>query len=194
MRSLPVIFLAVLTAAVIGVSAFLTASHFGMRDWPNPPMPDTATRLITPTEAAGRTSDRGGDDGVDLEVIVDSGAGENRRAGRRTRNARTSTRRAARRERSRARGSGSTSGERRSGNRRDDDRRSTSDADDAAAEITAPTTGSTTPSPEASTSAPEASQARTDEPATPVTEPPITLEPIVRDLPVDDHNLLDHLP
>ena len=58
MRTLPVILLAALTALVIAVSAVLTASHFGMRDWPTPPMPDTATRLITPTEAAGRTSDR----------------------------------------------------------------------------------------------------------------------------------------
>jgi hypothetical protein len=42
-----------------------------MRDWPTPPLPDTATRLITPTEAVGRLSDRatGDDDGSANQAV-----------------------------------------------------------------------------------------------------------------------------
>jgi hypothetical protein len=57
MRTLPAILLAALVALVIIASAVLT-TQFGMRDWPTPPMPDTATRLVTPTEAAGRATEK----------------------------------------------------------------------------------------------------------------------------------------
>jgi hypothetical protein len=185
MRSLPAIFLAVLTAVVTGVSAFLTASHFGPRDWPNPPMPDTASRLITPTEAAGRTSDRGGDDGeiLDVKVAADSLAGEARKADRRDRGARTSTRRGSRRSERRSRRSGNRRGERRAGNRGGDDRRPSNDA----APVTTPpanggsdstgTPGGVVPSPV------EQTQARSPEPVAPVTEPPVTAEPIAPNVP-----------
>lgn len=57
MRTLPAILLAALTALVILASAVLT-TQFGMRDWPTPPLPDTATRLVTPAEAAGRATSK----------------------------------------------------------------------------------------------------------------------------------------
>jgi hypothetical protein len=187
MRPLHAILLAVLTAAVIGVSAFLTVSHFGMRDWPNPPMPDTATRLITPTEAAGRMSDRGGDDGDVVVTVPDSGDGESDRADRRAQRAQASTRRAPRRSDRRGHRAGSRSGERRSGNRGGDDRRSADEAGGAAPDsATPPAQGSTTTAPAgaAGTSAGEDSQARPDQTPPPAAEPPVTLDPIVPNLPV----------
>lgn len=53
MRVLPVIFIG--TVVALGVAtAMIVSGHFGTRDWPTPPVPDTASRLVTPTEAAGR--------------------------------------------------------------------------------------------------------------------------------------------
>src|SRR5215211_1630770 len=85
MRSLPAILLALLTAVVIGVSALATMAHFGVRDWPTPPMPDTATRLITRTEATDhKVKDQpAGGDPIDVEVVVDTGAGTSHRGQRR---------------------------------------------------------------------------------------------------------------
>jgi hypothetical protein len=76
MRSLHAILLAALTIVVIAVSVILTASHFGMRNWPTPPMPDTATRLITPTEGAAKVRQRMSDgrDPVEVQVAADAGA------------------------------------------------------------------------------------------------------------------------
>jgi len=56
MRTLPALLLAAFVTLVIVASATL-ATQFGGADWPTPPTPDTATRLITPTEAAGRATD-----------------------------------------------------------------------------------------------------------------------------------------
>jgi hypothetical protein len=58
--------LAILLAAVAGLvfaASTVMTNHLGMRDWPTAPAPDTATRVITPSEAAGRAADpaRGGD-------------------------------------------------------------------------------------------------------------------------------------
>src|SRR3954471_2075448 len=80
MRSYPAILLAALTVVVIAVSVVLTASHFGMRDWPTPPMPDTATRLITPTEAAAKARERlsKGDDPAEVTIAGDAGADTHR--------------------------------------------------------------------------------------------------------------------
>ena len=82
MRTLPGILLSVITAAAIAISAVLVASHFGMRDWPTPPMPDTATRLITPTEAAGKVREQittSGDDPIDVPIASDRGSSADRR-------------------------------------------------------------------------------------------------------------------
>src|SRR5215211_316219 len=76
MRSLPAILLALLTAVVIGVSALATMAHFGVRDWPTPPMPDTATRLITRTEATDHKV-------KDQPAVGDTGAGTSHRGQRR---------------------------------------------------------------------------------------------------------------
>ena len=55
MRTLPAILLAAFTALVILASAILT-TQFGTHDWPTPPTPDTASRLVTPTEGAARAT------------------------------------------------------------------------------------------------------------------------------------------
>jgi hypothetical protein len=60
MRTRLAILLALTLALAIGASALLT-SQVGMTEWPAAPAPDTATRLITPTEAAGRATDRASD-------------------------------------------------------------------------------------------------------------------------------------
>src|SRR5215208_3574633 len=120
MRSLPAILLAALTAVVIAVSALLTVSHFGMRDWPTPPMPDTATRLITPTEAATKARERlsKGDDAAEVTIAGDAGAearrSERPAAGSTSRRAATRSGRSGSRRTARGR---RRSGERRSGNR-----------------------------------------------------------------------------
>jgi hypothetical protein len=60
--------LAILLAAVVAftlVASALMTSQLGMRDWPTAPTPDTATRLITPSEAAGRTADASSSDSGD---------------------------------------------------------------------------------------------------------------------------------
>src|SRR4051812_2720741 len=99
MRSYPAILLAALTVVVIAVSVVLTASHFGMRDWPTPPMPDTATRLITPTEAATKARERlsKGDDPAEVTIAGDAGTdarhSERSAAERSTRRAGTGSRR-----------------------------------------------------------------------------------------------------
>src|SRR5215217_1415904 len=169
MRSLPAILLATLTAVVIAVSAFLTASHFGMRDWPTPPMPDTATRLITPTEAAERARERlsKGGDPVDVKIAVDAGSDAHRterpehRAGTSRgghRGGRSATRR------------GERSG-RRSGRRSSGGRRSQGNAHPAspAGDDAAPTPAEQQPAPQA-----------TPAPTTPSTP---SLDPVVPQLP-----------
>lgn len=76
MRSRAALLLAVLAVMVIGASVVVT-SHFGMQDWPTPPLPDTATRLISPTEAVGRISDlRPGRDDSSGRRIVDARTGQ----------------------------------------------------------------------------------------------------------------------
>jgi len=183
MRSLPAILLAALTAVAIAVSAVLMASHFGMRDWPTPPMPDTATRLITPTEAVGRASERDADDVVDAEVTADTRADTPRRAARRARGGAATRPEGARRRADgpENRRSGGRSGSRRSGGRSNDGRRP---ANPAGTE-TAPAT--TEPQPSEAAPAPTAPptgsggqvQARPDQSTLPETDPPVTLEPIV---------------
>src|SRR3954452_3667886 len=99
MRSLPAILLAFLTVVAIAVSAVLTASHFGMRDWPTPPMPDTATRLITPTAKARERLTKGSD-AQEVTIGGDAGAAarpERAAAAPATRRAESSSRRSARR-------------------------------------------------------------------------------------------------
>jgi len=187
MRSLPAILLATLTAVVIAVSAFLTASHFGMRDWPTPPMPDTATRLITPTEAAERARERlsKGGDPVDVKIAVDAGSDAHRterpehRAGtsrRGHRGGRSATRRGER--------SGRRSGRRSSGGRRSQGNANpaTPAGDDATA-----TPAEQQPAPHATPAEPstgEQAQARSDETAAPAPTTPSTpsLDPVVPQL------------
>lgn len=55
-------------AILVVVASVTVTSHLGVRDWPTPPMPDTATRLITPTEVAGRGRDRVADKGDERSV------------------------------------------------------------------------------------------------------------------------------
>ena len=55
MRTRLAILLIVTIALVIGASVLMT-SHFGMRQWPTAPTPETATRVITPSETAGRAA------------------------------------------------------------------------------------------------------------------------------------------
>lgn len=64
MRTRLAILLALTLALAIGASALLT-SQVGVTEWPSAPAPDTATRLITPTEAAGRATERASDDDRD---------------------------------------------------------------------------------------------------------------------------------
>ena len=56
MRTRLAILLALVVALAIGASALLT-SQIGVTEWPAAPAPDTASRLITPSEAAGRVAD-----------------------------------------------------------------------------------------------------------------------------------------
>jgi hypothetical protein len=73
MRTRAALLLAAFAILVLVTSAIVT-SHFGMRDWPTPPLPDTATRLISPTEAVGRLSDRAtGDDDGSARPTADAG-------------------------------------------------------------------------------------------------------------------------
>jgi hypothetical protein len=189
MRSFPAILLAALTVVVIGASALLTASHFGMRDWPTPPMPDTATRLITPTEAATKARERlsKGDDPAEVTIAGDAGAqarrSERPATGATSRRAATRTRRGAR--------NGRHSGERRSGHH-GDGRHQTPPAQSGDDAGTAPpsTPAATQPAPAApvtQAAAGEQTQARPDDTATPpATEPAIpapSLPPIVPPLP-----------
>jgi hypothetical protein len=190
MRSLPVILLAALTAVVIAVSAFLTASHFGMRDWPTPPMPDTATRLITPTEAAGRAGDRADGDGPGAEITADAGASTDAR--RVERSARGGASRGSADTRQRARRQGTTSrrsrGERRSGTRNEQrgDEGGTTD-NEAATEAPAPQTTEAAPVPPAPTGTTGGeSQARPEETSLPATRPPVRHEPIYSNESDDD--------
>lgn len=60
MRTRLAILLALTVALAIGASALLT-SQVGVMEWPSAPAPDTATRLITPSEAAGRVTERASD-------------------------------------------------------------------------------------------------------------------------------------
>jgi hypothetical protein len=188
MRSLPAILLAALTVVVIAISAFLTASHFGMRDWPTPPMPDTATRLITPTEAAERMRERlsKGDDPVEVKIAVDAGSdarrterpqhrGTGSRTGHRTR--RPATRR------------GDRSG-RRSGHRSSSGPRSGANANPAppAADDATGTPADQQPAPQPAPAEPstgEQAQARPDDSVMPTLATPTgpTLEPVVPQLP-----------
>jgi hypothetical protein len=195
MRSLPAILLAALTALVIAASAFLTASHFGMRDWPTPPMPDTATRLITPTEAIERTRDHLSSSDVELELEVAAQAGGDSRRGVRPAR-RAATRRSANRSRRGSSRRGDRGG-RRSGNPRSDDRRSggrraggrrgADDADTPAQTdggtgtpaTAGPETTPATPAPPVSSG--EQSQARPDEP---VAQPPAAPAPTPAPAPV----------
>jgi hypothetical protein len=57
MRALPAIFVTALVALVVGAT-LLVANHFGDHHWPTAPSPSTVTRLVTPTEAAGRFGER----------------------------------------------------------------------------------------------------------------------------------------
>jgi hypothetical protein len=76
-------------AILVVAASVIVSSHFGMRDWPTPPLPDTATRLITPTEAAGRISDRSaGDDDGSARRIAAAGTPRAGRVERRGRGAR----------------------------------------------------------------------------------------------------------
>lgn len=186
MRSLPAILLAALTTLVIALSAFVTTSHFGMRDWPTPPMPDTATRLITPTEGAGRAGDDVSDDApIVLETPVDAGSGEPRRAERPTpRGASREPRATPRGSVRRGERSGRRSNARRESGRRDGERRESPERDDDS--VTAPEPDPSTPEPAPAapaSGAGEGAQARPDESASPSTQAPPTLEPIVPDLP-----------
>jgi hypothetical protein len=186
MRSLPAILLAALTALVIAVSAFLTASHFGMRDWPTPPMPDTATRLITPTEAAGRAGDDvSDDDPIVLETNAGAGAGEAPRVERRTRRGASRSPQAARRGNvRRGQRSGRRPGDRRASDRRADDGRQTPEAADDSAAASGPEPATPEPAPAApATGTGDQAQARPDDTASPSTQPPPTLEPIVPGVP-----------
>jgi hypothetical protein len=80
-------------AILVVAASVIVSSHFGTRDWPTPPLPDTATRLITPTEAAGRISDRSaGDDHGSARRIAAAGTP---RAGRAERSSRGAQRRKA---------------------------------------------------------------------------------------------------
>ena len=69
MRTRLAILLAAVVATTIAASALMT-SQLGMRDWPTAPSPDTATRLITPSEAAGRAADATSSDG-DGDLVVE---------------------------------------------------------------------------------------------------------------------------
>ena len=55
MRTRLALLLIATIALGIGASA-LMKSQFGMRQWPTAPTPETATRVITPSEAAGRAA------------------------------------------------------------------------------------------------------------------------------------------
>ena len=61
MRTRLTILLALTVALAIGASALMT-SQLGIHEWPTAPAPDTATRLITPSEAVGRVTDRAAGD------------------------------------------------------------------------------------------------------------------------------------
>jgi len=189
MRTLPAILLAALTAVAIAVSAFVTASHFGMRDWPTPPMPDTATRLITPTEAAAKARERlsKGDDASEVTIAGDAGATTHRAerpaAQRSTHRAGTRSHRAAPQRRS---STGRPSGERRSGNRNHGgDDASTPAGDDAAtpapSQPAAPPAGPSAPVAEASSG--DQAQARPGDSATQPVVPAPSLPPVVPQLP-----------
>ena len=192
MRSFPAILLAALTVVAIAVSALLTASHFGMRDWPTPPMPDTATRLITPTEAVTKARERlsKGDDPAEVTIAGDAGA-ETRRSERSA--AQGTSHRGAKRSRRSGSRRGASSG-RRSGESRSGDRANHGGGDTPAPSADAGTTAPTQPAPQAAPAAPvtqagsgEQSQARPDEFATPpATEPAIpapSLPPVDPQLP-----------
>src|SRR3954451_4716529 len=143
MRSFPAILLAALTVVVITVSVVLTASHFGMRDWPTPPMPDTAKRLITPTEAAAKRERLSkGDDPAEVTIAGDAGA-DSHRVTRPT--AQGSTRRAGTRSHRAASRRGDRSGERRSGNRHSGGDQTTAQPGDDTAATPAPSQPATPP-------------------------------------------------
>src|SRR4051812_3405465 len=69
MRTLPAILLVAFVALLILASAALT-TQFGVHDWPAPPSPDTATRPVTPTEAAGKATEKA----ARTERAADSGS------------------------------------------------------------------------------------------------------------------------
>jgi hypothetical protein len=200
MRSLPAILLATLTALVIAVSVVVTVSHFGMRDWPTPPMPDTATRLITPTEAAEHVRQRmsDADDPVEVKPVgdADSAAPPPERSERLR--ARTSARSGGTHVRRGAARRGSRSGARRRAGSNPTPPAQTSQDDpttpapaDGAAAPQAPA-----PQPVTQASSGDQAQARQDDsPASspapspdpaPVTPPALPIDPVVPDLPVDD--------
>jgi hypothetical protein len=191
MRSLPGILLTALTVVAITVSAFLTASHFGMRDWPTPPMPDTASRLITPTEAGERLSY--GEDPIEAKVAGEAGE-DARRSERRTRGngaRRTDrVRRGSSRhgDRSGRRSTDRNSANRNAGSRNSDGRNSepSAPAEDEAStpatdQPTAPQPAPATPVTEASSG--EQSQARPGTTVTPPAVPAPSLDPVVPDPP-----------
>jgi hypothetical protein len=184
MRSLPAILLAALTALVIALTALLTASHFGMRDWPTPPMPDTATRLITPTEAAGRARERvsSGDDAVEVKIAGDAGA-DARRTERRHRTGGTRHRADRKRRGASRRGERTGRGSsRHEGNRHSNGRRS---GNDQAPRTDEPGTGGTpSPQPAPAPNSGEQSQARPDQTTAPSTGQGPALDPILPDLPI----------
>lgn len=74
MRTRAALLIAAFAILVVGASAIVT-SHLGGQDWPTPPMPDTATRLITPTEAASSLTDESpaGDDGSSVQRTAHRG-------------------------------------------------------------------------------------------------------------------------
>ena len=184
MRTLPAILLAALVALVILTSALL-ATQYGTRDWPAPPMPDTATRLITPTEAAGRAGDRIADSGdaVDVKVTVDAGAGDSRRIRPRVRTG--VSRRAERTRRDvprRDQRGGRRSGGRGSHTGGDDPRDPATVSDDAATPVTPePSTPAPAESaPVAEARAGDQTQAR---PADPAPSAPAVPDVVVPELP-----------
>ena len=173
MRTRAALLIAAFAILVVAASAVVT-SHFGMRDWPTPPLPDTATRLITPTEAAGRAGDRAtsdGDGGSDTPTVIVRTT-RTAPAGRRARGDRrrsTESRRAATR--------GSDRGTRRSGGRGSDGDKNSPVApvpDDATVEGTpeagiAPAPAAPAPGAPITESGPDGqSQARPNEPVAPL--------------------------
>jgi hypothetical protein len=114
MRTRATLLIAAFTILVVVTSALVT-SHFGTHDWPTPPMPDTATRLITPTEAAGRVSDRGasGNDGSVPPSAAAVGSARGGRAERGGQSRRTRTDPSTRRGTSRRSGQSGHGGSRR---------------------------------------------------------------------------------